>query len=123
MQLLDLFLVSAQLRLDLRRASLLKLLQLFKFLLMDELQVTMLVLKQHQVTLDLVNRSGRLELELLKLLLEELALLVKLLLVFVQTGLILVSQALLLVTHLLLVIMPLMRHLLDVLLERDFELG
>ena len=98
-------------------------LQLFKLLLVDDLQVAVLVVEQHELALDLVDLGRRLKLELLDLLLQELALLVELLLIFSEARLTLLPDALLLLTLLLLVVLPLVSDLLDVLLEGDFELG
>ena len=97
-------------------------LQLFKLLLVDDLQVAVLVVEQHELALDLVYLGRRLKLELLDLLLQELALLVKLLLIFSEARLTLLPDALLLLTLLLLVVLPLMSDLLDVFLKGDFEL-
>ena len=89
---------------------------------MDDLQVAVLVVEQHELALDLVYLGRRLKLELLDLLLQELALLVKLLLIFSEARLTLLPNALLLLTLLLLVVLPLVSDLLDVFLKGDFEL-
>ena len=90
---------------------------------MDDLQIAVLVVQEHQLALDLVNLSRRLKLKLLDLLLKELTLLIKLLLILGQPCLTLLPNALLFLTLLLLVVLPLVSDLLDVLLEGDFELG
>ena len=89
---------------------------------MDDLQIAVLVVQEHQLALDLVNLSRGLKLKLLDLLLKELTLFVELLLILSQPSLTFLPDALLLFSLLFLVVLPLVSDLLDVLLKCDFEL-